>query len=240
MTSMSLTLVSILCFGFLLGMRHAFDADHVVAVSTIVSRKSSIGAAALTAVSWGAGHGLTMLVVGGAIVLSGFTIPRPVGLSLELGVALMLIVLGLVNVSGIVHEARETLASSNPDRGDGSSRRRPEIRLDESGLYRAVRPMAIGVVHGLAGSGAMTLLLLPIIHDPIWSMAYLVTFGVGTIAGMMLITVIVATPFLYMQTHRHPLRRWMAAATGVLSTAFGAFLAYQIGFVDGLFTSTMK
>ena len=71
MTSVSLTLLSILCFGFLLGMRHAFDADHVVAVSTIVSRKSSIGAAALTAVSWGAGHGLTMLVVGGAIVLSG-------------------------------------------------------------------------------------------------------------------------------------------------------------------------
>ena len=82
------------------------------------------------------------------------------------------------------------------------------------GLYRAVRPMAIGVVHGLAGSAGMTLLLLPIIHDPIWSMAYLVTFGVGTIAGMMLITVIVATPFLYMQTHRHPLRRWMAAAQG--------------------------
>src|SRR4029077_10835977 len=120
----------------------------------------SIGAAALTAVSWGAGHGLTMLVVGGAIVLSGFTIPRPVGLSLELGVALMLIVLGLVNVSGIVHEARGKLASSNLDRGNGSSRRRPENRrLYESGLYRAVRPMAIGVVHGLAGSGAMTLLL---------------------------------------------------------------------------------
>ena len=100
--------------------------------------------------------------------------------------------------------------------------------------------MAIGIVHGLAGSAAMTLLLLPIIHDPIWSMAYLVTFGVGTIAGMMLITLIVATPFLYMQTHRHPLRRWIAAGTGVLSTTFGVVIAYQIGFVDGLFTSLAK
>ena len=98
MIPVSLTLLSILCFGFLLGMRHAFDADHVVAVSTIVSRKRSIGAAALTAICWGAGHGLTMLGVGGAIVLSGLVVPQRVGLSLELGVALMLIVLGVVNV----------------------------------------------------------------------------------------------------------------------------------------------
>jgi high-affinity nickel-transport protein len=240
MIPVSLTLLSILCFGFLLGMRHAFDADHVVAVSTIVSRKRSIGAAALTAICWGAGHGLTMLGVGGAIVLSGLVIPQRVGLSLELGVALMLIVLGVVNVIGIVREARETLASRGRNHRDGSSSRQLEMRLDESGFYQAVRPMAIGVVHGLAGSAGMTLLLLPIIHDPIWSMAYLVTFGFGTITGMMLTTVIVAAPFLYMQTHRHPLRRWIAASTGVFSTVFGAFLAYQIGFVDGLFTSIIK
>ena len=78
MILVSLTLLSILCFGFLLGMRHAFDADHVVAVSTIVSRKRSIGAAALTAICWGACHGLTMLGVGGAIVLSGLVVPQRV------------------------------------------------------------------------------------------------------------------------------------------------------------------
>jgi high-affinity nickel-transport protein len=134
MIPVSLTLLTILCFGFLLGMRHAFDADHVVAVSTIVSRKPSIGAAAPTAVCWGAGHGLTTFAVGGAIVLSGFAVPRSVGLSLELGVALMLIVLGVTNVSGIVHEARETLASSRRDQGDGSSPRQLEMRFNESGL----------------------------------------------------------------------------------------------------------
>ena len=118
---MSLALFSMLGFGFLLGMRHAFDADHVIAVSTIISRKRSIGAAALTAVCWGAGHGLTMLVVGGAIVSSGFAVPRRLGLSLELGVALMLIVLGVLNVRGIVREARETLAASSHGQGTASS-----------------------------------------------------------------------------------------------------------------------
>jgi hypothetical protein len=237
---MSLTLFSILCFGFLLGMRHAFDADHVAAVSTIVSRKRSIGAAALTGICWGAGHGLTMLVVGGAIVLSGFAVPKGLGLSLELVVALMLIVLGVVNVGGLWREAREIFsASSHGQRPDGDSLR-PEASCEEFGFFQAVRPLAIGIVHGLAGSGAMTLLLLPVIHDPIWSMAYLATFGVGTIAGMLLITTIIAAPFLYMQAHPHPLRRWIAATTGIFSASFGVFLAYQVGFVDGLFMSVLK
>jgi predicted benzoate:H+ symporter BenE len=71
-------------------------------------------------------------------------------------------------------------------------------------------------------------------------MAYLATFGVGTIAGMLLITTIIAAPFLYMQAHPHPLRRWIAASTGIFSASFGVFLAYQVGFVDGLFTSIVK
>ena len=116
---MSLTLFSILCLGFFLGMRHASDPDHVIAVSTIVSRQRSIGAAALTGICWGAGHGLTMLIVGGAIVLFGFVVPERLGLSLELGVALMLIVLGVLNVSGIVREARETLAAGGHGHGHG-------------------------------------------------------------------------------------------------------------------------
>ena len=86
----------------------------------------------------------------------------------------------------------------------------------------------------------MTLLVLPIIHDPLSSMAYLATFGVGTIAGMMLITALVGLPFLYTQAHPHPLHRWMGATTGMLSASFGVFLVYQIGFVDGLFTSITK
>ena len=240
MIPMSLTLFSILCLGFFLGMRHASDPDHVIAVSTIVSRQRSIGAAALTGICWGAGHGLTMLIVGGAIVLFGFVVPERLGLSLELGVALMLIVLGVLNVSGTVRQARETLAAGGHGHWHATSPGFLETRFGGLCLCQAVRAMAIGVVHGLAGSAAVTLLVLPIIHDPLSSMAYLATFGVGTIAGMMLITALVGLPFLYTQAHRHPLHRWMGATTGMLSASFGVFLVYQIGFVDGLFTSITK
>ena len=95
-----LTLLSIVVLGFFLGMRHATDADHVVAVTTIVSRERSVGAAALIGVLWGVGHTLTILLVGGAIILFGIVIPPRMGLTMELSVALMLILLGVLNLTG--------------------------------------------------------------------------------------------------------------------------------------------
>ncbi|MEP6810088.1 MAG: high-affinity nickel-transport family protein, partial [Chthoniobacterales bacterium] len=102
-------------------------------------------------------------------------------------------------------------------------------------FYRALRPLVIGVVHGLAGSAAVALLVLPIIQRPAWAMAYLGIFGVGTIVGMMLMTATIAVPITY--SARFGLfSRHFGTAAGFLSLGFGLFLAYQIGFVDGLFT----
>ena len=113
----------------------------------------------------------------------------------------------------------------------------PPAKLDRalgrSRFYQAVRPIVIGVMHGLAGSAAIALLVLPIIKNPIWAMAYLFIFGVGTIAGMMIITAAIAIPVScsarFQFLHRH-----LGTAAGVLSLGFGLFLAYRIGFVDGL------
>lgn len=93
-----MTFLSILALGFFLGMRHATDSDHVVAVTTIVSRQCKIGSAALTGIFWGIGHSITLLVVGGAIILFGIVIPERLGMSLEFCVALMLILLGWLNL----------------------------------------------------------------------------------------------------------------------------------------------
>jgi ABC-type nickel/cobalt efflux system permease component RcnA len=264
------TLVSILFLGFFLGMRHATDADHVIAVTTIVSRQRNVRGAALTGIFWGIGHTLTLVTVGGAIILFGIVIPERLGLSFEFCVALMLILLGVLNLRGIQRGIQQAASlvtldaepSSHADahahphqHGDyvhehshghapgkhgHAENTVPPARLDKLfgrlGLYQTVRPIVIGVVHGLAGSAAVALLALPIIRDPVWALAYLLIFGVGTIAGMMLITAAIAVPMTYTANRFQLLNRYLGATAGMLSVAFGVFLVYQIGFVDGLFT----
>jgi high-affinity nickel-transport protein len=253
-------LLSILALGFFLGMRHATDSDHVIAVSTIVSRERDVRHAAIIGMFWGVGHSITLLVVGGAIVLFGLVIPQRLGLSLEFCVALMLIVLGALNLRVALRGVHARSAFTEQDRhehphrhGDyihshphghapethgHSEKSVPPARLDRrfsgSRAYRAVRPTVIGVVHGLAGSAAIALLVLPIIRDPLWAVMYLSIFGAGTIAGMILITTAIAVPFSYSArfqfVHRH-----LGAVAGVVSFSFGLFLVYQIGFVNKLF-----
>jgi high-affinity nickel-transport protein len=104
-------------------------------------------------------------------------------------------------------------------------------------VFHSLRPLLIGIVHGLAGSAAVALLVLSTIHDPRWAVFYLLIFGVGTIAGMMLITAAMSLPFSYAGTRFAWLNRGLVTGSGLLSLAFGFFVVYQIGFVDGLFTS---
>lgn len=206
-------LLGVLTLGFLLGMRHATDPDHVVAVTTIVTQQRSLAGAARTGMLWGIGHTATILLVGGAIVLLRVQmshVPPRLGLSLEFAVAVMLVVLGLV-----------TLASS-------------ERQMTQS----MTRPLSVGFVHGLAGSAAVvTLPQVALIPDPLWAAGYLAIFGVGTIAGMLLVTVSIAAPSLLAVRRFAGLNHGLRIASGAASIAFGLFLAHRIGFVDGLFTS---
>ena len=244
------TLLPIAALGFFLGIRHATDPDHVIAVSTIVSREGRVQTAALIGMLWGIGHTFTILLVGGGIVLFEVVIPARVGLTMELTVALMLVFLGGATVIGILrprghHHVHGDYVHAHPhghprtDHGHGEQET-PLARLDRRfgrlGLYHAVRPFVVGVVHGLAGSAAVALLVVATIHDAVLSLAYLLVFGVGTIVGMMLITVAIALPFAYTARRLLGVNRSLALAAGLLSVAFGLFLTYQIGFVDGLFT----
>ena len=102
---------------------------------------------------------------------------------------------------------------------------------------RLLRPLVVGLVHGLAGSAAVALLVLTTIRNPKWAVAYLLVFGVGTIAGMMLITGAMVIPFAYADNRFARLNHGLRVASGLISIAFGLFLVYEIGFVNGLFTS---
>jgi high-affinity nickel-transport protein len=257
-----ITLLSIIALGFFLGMRHATDPDHVIAVTTIVSRQRSMRHATLIGALWGLGHTLTILVVGSAIILFGIVIPARVGLTMELSVGLMLILLGVLNLSGIMRWINETLIPSQPGHhshphGHGDyihshphghspeNHGHPEEAtpvgwmdrvFGRMGLYQILRPLAVGIVHGLAGSAAVALLVLATIRVPSWAVLYLLVFGIGTVAGMMLITAAIAIPFTLSENRFAQLSRGLGLASGLVSLAFGLFIVYQMAFVNGLFT----
>ena len=266
-------LLAAIGLGFVLGMRHATDPDHVIAVSTIVSRQRSIREAAIIGGLWGIGHTITIFCVGAAIILFNVVIPPRIGLTMELAVGLMLILLGIFNLTGItrrithrytpdhshgavVHSHRhehdgtvhEHIHGHSPEvhmhlgaEDDARREQKPQgvfqAALRKLGLYQFLRPLAVGLVHGLAGSAAVALLVLAEIRDPRWAVAYLLIFGIGTIAGMMVITMMIGAPFAYTRGRFAPFNRGLGIASGLLSLAFGLFITFQIAITDGLFAT---
>jgi hypothetical protein len=193
----------------MLGMRHAADSDHIVAVTAIASRERSVAKASWLGAVWGFGHTLTLFLVGGAIIAFKIAFTPRVGLSMELAVAVMLIVLGLLNL----FELRPSSVS-----------------------VTSTRPFLVGVVHGLAGSAAAVLLVVPFIPDPRWAALYLVVFGLGTVVGMTVITLSIAAPSFLLASRMSGMQRSLRLASGAVSLVFGLYLVHKIGFGDGLFT----
>jgi high-affinity nickel-transport protein len=278
-------MTGVMLLGFLLGMRHATDADHVIAVATIVSRQRGRWSAMLIGSLWGLGHTTTVLVVGGLIILCDLVIPPRLGLAMEFAVALMLIALGVAGLtwrasalgpsaagasrggapagscppgaassgSGAQAASCPAPAASSRDRvhaapraagavAHGSSARgvavsRREHNLGGLGVDQMVRPVVVGLVHGLAGSAAVALLVLASIRDPLWGMLYLLLFGVGTVLGMAIVTSLIALPVAYSACRFAWLHRAIGLAAAALSLGVGLVLAYQVGLVDGLFTA---
>ena len=258
--------LAILTIGFFLGMRHATDPDHVIAVSTIVSRERSIPKAALIGILWGCGHTLTIVIVGAAIILFGKAIPPLAGLTMDFSVGLMLILLGVLNLTGALNWISEKFSPAHPrvaeehahlhqhqghmhfhwhshapdENHHADSLEPPKLLarpLARLGLFHMLRPLLVGIVHGLAGSAAVALLVLSTIREAKWAILYLLIFGLGTIAGMMLITAALAFPFSFAGNKFVWLNRSFVTGSGLLSLGFGIFVCYQIGFVDGLFSS---
>ena len=233
--------------GLILGMRHSTDADHVVAISTIVTKQKSIRGAAVIGAVWGIGHTITIFIVGAMIILFKVEIPARVGLSMEFCVALMLVLLGILNLTGVMQVITNFFTPSSriagvsafaqPTLSARKSGWMPETSAGSLGLYHYLRPLVIGLVHGLAGSAAVALLVLSTIHDPVWATIYLLIFGAGTMVGMMCMTAAIATPLTFAGNRSAKVGQYLGTISGMVSLCFGSFLVYQLGFVGGLFTS---
>jgi ABC-type nickel/cobalt efflux system permease component RcnA len=242
--------VTVILLGLFLGMRHSTDPDHVVAVSTIVSRQKSIRSSATIGLLWGLGHTLTIFLVGSAIIIFGFVVPPRLGLSMEFCVAMMLVLLGVLNLTGLMRWVTERITpmtkapvTSRSTCGISEAGRIERLFdkiVGNLGLYQTIRPLVVGLVHGLAGSAAVALLVLSTIKSPFWSTAYLLVFGFGTMIGMMLMTGAISMPLVYAGKKFFKIDRYLIAISGLASMAFGVFLVYHIGFVDGLFTSQVR
>lgn len=231
--------------GLILGMRHSTDADHVVAISTIVTRQKSIRGAAIVGSVWGIGHTITIFVVGSLIILFKVEIPPRVGLSMEFCVAVMLVLLGVLNLSGAMQKITRFFTrarvqeptTSMPSSPSGSWLSNNGTAFGQLGIYHCIRPLVIGLVHGLAGSAAVALLVLSTIHDPVWATLYLLIFGAGTMLGMMVMTAAMAMPLNLAGERSATLSRYLGTVSGMASLCFGSFLIFQLGIMGGLFTS---
>jgi ABC-type nickel/cobalt efflux system permease component RcnA len=249
--------VTVILLGLFLGMRHSTDPDHVVAVSTIVSRQGTIRSSAMIGLLWGLGHTITIFIVGSAIIIFGVVVPPRLGLSMEFCVALMLIILGMANLTGVMKWLTKTYspsqkvtqsplsailvhASTFPKSSRGFSDYKRKLRdetVGKLGPYQTLRPLAVGLVHGMAGSAAVALLVLSTIKTPFWATAYLLVFGFGTMVGMMLMTAAISVPLVLTGKKFLTISRHLTMTSGVISVTFGLFLVYQIGIIDGLFAA---
>lgn len=246
----NMSAISLLTFGFALGLKHATEADHLAAISTIVSDRKSVWSASLVGGLWGVGHTISLFAAGIAVIVLHFEISERLARGLEFCVALMLILLGLDALRRLarggqlhmhlhrhgkrVHAHPHIHEASQAHQG-GPTHEHPANQHTHHGLALGPRPLIVGMIHGLAGSGALMLLVLSTISSPLMGMSYILVFGIGSIGGMMLMSLLLSLPFQLTTKRLVRVERTMRGMAGVFSLGFGLFMVYQIAFVQGLF-----
>lgn len=239
----SLSLLAVLTIGLVLGLKHATEVDHVVAVSTIVSRHKSVFQSAIVGALWGAGHTVSLLVIAAIVLTLRIAIPETVSGWLEFGVAVMIVCLGISALRQALRKNAEVHVHQHNHNGvshthvhfhEKETKHAPVAHSQHSHAVSRLgwKPVLIGMMHGLAGSGALTLLVLTQISSSLTGFFYVATFGLGSIVGMLLMSGLIGLPFALTSrklTHVHQRIQTLAA---VLSICFGLWYAYAslIGF----------
>jgi len=234
----SLSTLAVLGIGLVFGLRHATEVDHVVAVSTIVSQHKNVLRSAAVGAMWGAGHTAALLVIGALVLSLRVAIPERVSSWLEFGVALMIIGLGIsalwraLRRSSEVHvhqHSHDGLSHKHVHFHEKQTRHEPSSHSAHSHDVSRIgwKPLLIGTMHGLAGSGALTLLVLTQINSPWFGMLYLGIFGLGSIVGMLLMSGLIGLPFALTSRNLTHVHHRLQTVAAILSICFGLWYAYQ-------------
>lgn len=231
--------LAVVGLGFLLGLRHAFDADHLVAVSALVSERMDLRRAARIAALWGLGHTASLALVGAAVLFVRAPIPEIVARTLELVVGVMIVALG---VGVLLRLARERGTRISLDSHSHGAINHTHVYIADANalegerhrLPKGRRPFLVGAMHGLAGSAALTLLVLAQIRTPMLGVAYIVIFGLGSVAGMAAMSSLFALPMAMLLRRFKRFDTALRLAAGAVSVGFGLWLVVEIGIVEGL------
>ncbi len=230
-------LLPTLALGLVLGLEHALDADHVVAVSTMVSQYRSLRRSSLVGIVWGLGHSTTLFLVGLAVILFKVSIPDRVALGMEFAVGAVLVILGVSVVKS--YYGRHVHAHPHWHGGD----RHSHFHAHAGGLahdhdHATSQPrqwLLVGMVHGLAGSAALMLLVLATIQTAALGLLYILVFGAGSILGMLGVSTLVGLPFVFTVQRSAALHRTLRVAVGGASLLYGVWIMLHVGLSQGLF-----
>ena len=240
MTPVDFSIGSTLALGFVLGLRHALDADHLAAVSTFVTEERSLWRASLIGVSWGMGHTAALLIFGLAVAAFRLALTPRLSQFLEFIVGCMLVALG-TNVlyklvkSGALH--------AHTHQHDGAEHKhlhlhvgepQHEHRHEHRTLRLGGRPFMVGVVHGLAGTAALMMLVVGALPSMLLAIIYIIIFGVGSIGGMILMSLLMTVPLALAVERLRLLERLIRLAAGLFSLGFGGYLAWEVGLIQSL------
>ena len=226
----------LLGLGFLLGVRHAFDIDHAAAVSTMVKNNSSLKSSSLVGMFWGLGHTMSLLVAGVIVLLLGISIPQKMALSLDFIIGAMLILLG---INAILTVKKNKIHMHKHKHGQKEHLHFHSHKLISNHEHEHMvlrKSLLVGLIHGLAGSAGLTLLVLAAIKSFWTGFWYILIFGVGSIIGMMAISSIISLPFALIPNKLEKARKMLGIGTGLTSTIIGLIMIYNIVFIGGLIT----
>lgn len=231
-------MASVLFLGFLIGMQHALEADHVAAVAAIATRGRSVRKIAQQGAIWGLGHSLTLILLGGVVLLMGSAVPAGLAQMLEFAVGIMLVLLGIgvlcrllrARIHFHLHRHGDGVVHIHAHSHAGEGRPHdPSHHVHEHPTALPLRSFLVGMVHGLAGSAALVVLALSSVQSTVTGLVYIALFACGSIVGMAALSAVIAVPLAYSARLLTWMHHGLQGAVGGVTVLIGGFIAYGAG-----------